>query len=172
MLLPRFATFAALAALLPASAMAAPVEYRALRPGLWEVQTSTEMLNMPVELPPVPYRTTLCLTQEQLNNQENLTAVSGAQGDCQILSSDVTEQRTNWTMLCKKNGMNFDAQGTITPISLETYTGNVRFTMSGARNMPPMNGITRVQGVWQGECKGNPAASAAGVTPTFKKGAN
>lgn len=161
-----------LALTITASAFAAtpsaksPSEYKALKPGLWEVRTSTQMLNMPVELPPVPYRAVQCLTQEQLNNQKNLTAVSGAQGDCQIMDSHVTETKTTWKMLCKKNGMDFDAKGSITPISLETYTGNVQFTMSGAPNMPPMNGLTTIQGTWQGECTGH--ESGTGVQPVFK----
>ncbi len=144
----------------------APKEYTALKPGLWEIRTSTQMLNMPVELPPVPYKAVQCLTQEQLNNQENLTAVSGAQGECQILDANVTEQQTTWHMTCKKNGMDFNAKGSITPISLDTYTGNVRFTMSGNPNMPPMNGVTTLQGTWQGECTGR--ENNAGVEPIFK----
>lgn len=139
--------------------------YTALKPGLWEVRTSTQMLNMPVELPPVPYKAVQCLTQEQLDNQENLTAVSGTQGECQILNANVTEQKTTWNMNCKKNGMDFNARGSITPISLDTYTGSVHFTMSGAQNMPPMNGVTTLQGTWQGECTGK--ESTTGVEPVF-----
>lgn len=151
-----------------ASPALAVTQYTALKPGLWEITTSTQMLNMPVELPPVPYRAIQCLTQEQLNNQENLTAVSGAQGQCEILDANVTDTRTSWSMHCKKNGMDFNAKGSITPISLETYTGNVHFTMSGARNMPPMSGMTTLQGTWQGECTGN--ESSTGVQPVFKPG--
>lgn len=145
---------------------AVPAKYTALKPGLWEVRTSTQMLNMPVELPPVPYKAVQCLTQDQLDNQENLTAVSGAQGECQILDANVTEQKTTWNMTCKKNGMDFKARGSITPISLDTYTGSVHFTMSGNPNLPPMNGVTTLQGTWQGDCSGN--ESTTGADPIFK----
>lgn len=143
-------------------------EYTALRAGLWEVRTSTQMYDMPVELPPVPYRASHCLTQEQLNNQQNLTAVAGQQGECDIHDAQVSEQQTRWRMTCLKNGMRFNAQGSITPISLETYTGTVRFTMTGAQGMPPINGVTTIQGTWQGECVGV-SDPTAGVEPVFSE---
>lgn len=152
------------------AAGAAQAEYKALKPGLWEIRTSTQMVDMPLELPPVPYRTVQCLTQEQLNNQENLTAVSGSQGDCTISDANVTEQRTSWNMRCRKNGLDFDAQGSITPISLETYTGSVKFTMYSDKNVPPMNGVTTLQGTWQGDCAGKGVSGKNVMQPTFRSG--
>lgn len=152
------------------AAGAAHAQYTALKPGLWEIRTSTQMVDMPLELPPVPYRAVQCLTQEQLNNQENLTAVSGAQGDCKILDAKVSDQQTSWQMHCRKNGLDFNAHGSITPISLETYTGSVRFTMSSPqqKSVPLMNGVTTLQGTWQGECSG--AESTSGMKPVFRPG--
>lgn len=140
--------------------------YTALRPGLWEIRTATRMQGMPFELPPVPYTTTQCMTQEQLDNQESLSAVAGSQGNCDIHDADVTPARTSWTMTCYKNGMEVDAKGAITPISKEVYTGNVHFTMQGS-DMPAMNGVVNVQGNWLGECTGEQNRSE--MQPSFRK---
>lgn len=155
------------AAAQPAPEEGESVSYTALRPGLWEIRTATRMQGMPYELPPVPYRTTQCLTQEQLDNQQNLSAVAGSQGNCDIHDTDVTEERTNWTMSCIKNGMEVDAEGTITPISKEAYTGNVTFTMQGGGIPMAMNGAVNVQGLWQGECNGN--QSEQQMTPSYRR---
>lgn len=144
---------------------AATEHYTALRPGLWEVRTATRMQGMPFELPPVPATVTQCMTQAQLDNQENLSAVSGSQGNCEIHEATVTPDRTSWTMTCYKNGMEVDAKGAITPISKEVYTGNVHFTMQG-NNMPAMNGVVNVQGNWMGECKGEQNRSE--MQPSFR----
>lgn len=140
--------------------------YTALRPGLWEIRTATRMQGMPYELPPVPYTTTQCMTQEQLDNQENLSAVSGSQGNCEIHDADVTMERTDWTMTCVKNGMEVDAKGTITPISKEAYTGNVHFTMQGG-SIAAVKGVVNVQGMWQGECSGKQSGNH--MQPTFRE---
>lgn len=160
-----------LTVLMAGSASASPYgggqggHYTALRPGLWEIRTATKMHGMPAELPPVPFTTTQCMTQEQLDNQQNLSAVSGSQGNCEIHDADVTETRTSWTMTCHKNGMEVDAEGAITPITTEVYTGNVHFTMRG-NGMPPMRGVVNVQGRWQGECDGN--AGNSGMQPSYR----
>lgn len=139
--------------------------YTALKPGMWEIRTATRMQGMPSELPPVPYNTTQCMTQAQLDNQQNLAKVSGAQGDCDIRDANVTPERTIWSMTCNKNGMDIDAKGMITPISTEAYTGKVEFIMKSG-NFPAMHGVVNVQGLWQGECAGN--TSASGMEPTFR----
>ena len=129
--------------------------YTALRPGLWEIRTATRMVGMPYELPPVPYTATQCLTQDLLNNQENLATVTATRGNCEIHNAVVTEERTSWDMTCHQNGMNIDAEGSIVPITNETYTGNVHFTMQNA-NVSALKGVVNVQGMWQGECTGTP----------------
>lgn len=165
-----FPVFAVLVLALPAAVSHAAENsgrYTALRPGLWEIRTATRMQGMPYELPPVPYNTTQCLTQEQLDNQENLAAVAGSRGKCEIHDASVTPERTNWSMTCFTNGMEMDAKGSITPISKEAYTGNVHFTMQGG-NMPvAMNGVVNVQGMWQGECSGNRSENHA--QPSFRE---
>lgn len=139
-------------------------QYAALRPGMWEIRTATRMQGMPYELPPVPYTTNQCLTQELLNNQENLATVTATRGQCDIHNVEVSEMRTSWTMTCSQNGMNIDAKGSITPITPEIYTGNVHFTMHSA-NIQALNGVVNVQGAWQGEC--NSANNPEQAQPTY-----
>lgn len=140
--------------------------YNALRPGLWEINTSTSMLSMPLDLPPVPYRATQCLTQELLDNQQNLTTISAMRGKCEIHDVDVTTERTQWTMTCLQNGILFDANGAITPTTRESYTGKVNFTMRGDR-LSAVKGEVHVQGNWRGECSGAPYENHA--QPNYRK---
>lgn len=145
----------------------APSEpYTALRPGLWEIRTATRMQGMPYELPPVPYNTKQCLTQELLNNQENLAQVTATRGKCQIHDATVTNERTDWTMTCYQNGMEIDAKGRITPITRETYTGNVHFMMH-KQQVQALSGVVNVQGIWQGEC--NTYAPQEEARPTYHR---
>lgn len=139
--------------------------YQALRPGLWEIRTATRMQGMPDELPPVPYTAVQCLAQELLDNQENLSAITATQGTCEIHDVAVTETRTNWDMTCHQHGMEFAANGTITPITRETYTGNVYFTMKNA-TISAIKGVVNVQGMWQGECTG--AQKEHQAQPTYR----
>lgn len=139
-------------------------DYTAIKPGLWEIQTHTKMLGMPVEMPPVPYKAKQCLTQEQLNNQENLASVSGAQGDCQIQNVDVTDERTIWAMECVNKGMQMQAEGELRPISSENYNGNVSFTMQGGGGLQ-MRGHVVVEGRWLGACD----HSMNEATPVFNR---
>jgi hypothetical protein len=113
----------------------------------------------------VPYTTNQCLTQELLNNQENLAKVTATRGECEIHDANVSEMRTSWTMTCYQNGMEIDANGSITPISQEVYTGNVHFTMHNA-NIKAINGVVNVQGAWQGECPGGQVPNQA--RPTYR----
>lgn len=146
---------------------ALPAEaYTALRPGLWEIRTATRMQGMPYELPPVPYNTKQCLTQELLNNQENLAQVTATRGKCQIHDANVTNTRTDWTMTCYQNGMEIDAKGSITPITRETYTGNVHFMMH-KQQVQALSGVVNVQGIWQGEC--NADAQQEEARPTYHR---
>lgn len=140
--------------------------YNALRPGLWEINTSTSMLSMPLDLPPVPYRATQCLTQELLDNQQNLTTISAMRGKCEIHEVDVTPERTKWTMTCLQNGILFDANGAITPTTRENYTGKVNFTMRGDR-LSAVKGEVQVQGSWRGECSG--ASYENHAQPSYRK---
>lgn len=140
--------------------------YTALRPGLWEIKTSTRMLNMPYELPPVPYTATQCLTQELLDNQENLAKVTATRGDCDIHNVNVADDRTSWDMTCHQNGMDIEAEGYIAPITRETYTGKVDFAMHNASVQEPIKGMVNVQGIWQGECTGDAAESH--VRPRYR----
>lgn len=144
--------------------------YTALRPGLWEIRTNTRMQNMPYELPPVPYTAVQCLTQELLNNQQNLAAVTATRGKCDIHNVAVSEARTSWEMTCFQNQMEIEAKGTITPISLEAYTGNVYFTMvmpnANSATRQGLDGVVNVQGLWQGECTGS--ASEVQAKPTYR----
>ena len=139
--------------------------YTALRPGLWEIRTATRMQGMPYELPPVPYNTTQCLTQEFLDNQDNLAKVTAMRGECEIHDAKVSEMRTSWDMTCYQNGMKIDAEGSITPISKEVYTGNVHFVMHSA-NIKAIKGVVNVQGAWQGEC--NSGQSSYHAKPTYR----
>lgn len=156
-----------LTAVLPLQASAASGEkqYAALRPGLWEIRTATRMQGMPYELPPVPYTTNQCLTQELLNNQENLAKVTATRGECEIHDTEVSDARTTWSMTCYQNGMEIDANGSITPITQEIYTGNVHFTMHNA-NIKAINGVVNVQGAWQGECASGQNLNQA--KPTYR----
>lgn len=158
----RSAVFAALAAAacFAAGEAAAQQDYTALSPGLWEIRTNTRMQGMPAELPPVPYTTMQCLTQELLNNQENLATVTASRGKCDIHDADVSSERTNWTMSCEQNGMHIEAKGVITPISQRAYTGNVHFIMDTG-SVHSLNGVVNVQGLWQGECEGSAGTGAA-----------
>lgn len=161
--------FAALPLLLGAASAQATgnsESYSALRPGLWEINTSTSMLSMPLDLPPVPYRATQCLTQELLDNQQNLTTISAMRGKCEIHDVNVTPERTQWTMTCLQNGILFDANGAITPTTRESYTGKVNFTMRGDR-LSAVKGEVQVQGSWRGECSG--ASYENHAQPNFRK---
>lgn len=158
--------FVLVTALLASVSVPAMAKYDSLKPGLWEISTSTQMLGMPVDIPPVPYSTQQCITQEMLDKQENLSAISAAQGSCSVENADVTGNKTTWSMTCMNNGMLVKAHGAITPLSLEAYSGNVKFTME-SQNVPPMEGKVRLQGRWLSEC---PPGSSTPV-PTFNTSA-
>lgn len=157
-----FVVLPLLATAAQAEAVAVPEKpYTALRPGLWEVKTSTRMQGMPYELPPVPYTATQCLTQDLLNNQENLAKVTATRGDCDIHDVNVSDERTSWSMDCsQQNGIHIDGQGYIAPITREMYTGKVNFTLHNP-SIQAMRGEVNVQGAWQGECTGNDAENHA-----------
>ncbi|MCH2546280.1 MAG: DUF3617 domain-containing protein [Alphaproteobacteria bacterium] len=138
--------------------------YTALRAGMWEIRTSTRMQGMPSELPPLPYTANQCLTQELLDNQENLDTVTAMRGQCTIHNATVTNERTEWQMVCYQNGMKVEANGVITPLSQHAYTGNVNFLMHTTKTTA-IRGVVNIQGMWQGDCKGGAGSNTA--TPSF-----
>lgn len=144
----------------------AQAKYTEIKAGLWQITTETKMLGMPAEMPGIVHTTQQCLTQEQLDNQQNLIAVSGTQGNCSIHDVKVTKEWTSWGMTCKKGPMTVEGTGMINPISQTSYKGDVDFSMQSANsNGMALFGKTSIKGKWLSAC----AKGKAAMQPVFKR---
>ena len=121
-----------------------------LEPGLWEVRTTTGTIGMPSDLPPVPVMETICLSQDAIEDESVLPALSGAKGACQMGQLETDEGVTYWKMYCLNFGQQVEAHAEIHPASPEMYVGKVDFKTSG--NKPAMSGHITVHGERVGDC--------------------
>ncbi len=89
------------------TAMAGPE----INPGKWEITTETEMVGMPMEVPPVTH--TQCLTSEDLVPQSD-----EANQECEITDVKISGNTVSWKIVC--SGQNGRMEGT----GQVTYSGD------------------------------------------------
>ncbi|MFO7985293.1 MAG: DUF3617 family protein [Desulfatiglandaceae bacterium] len=90
-----------------------------LNPGKWEMTTETEMVGMPVQIPPVTH--TQCLTSDDLVPRSNETGK-----ECEVSDVKISGNTVSWKMVC--SGENGPMEGT----GQATYRGD---HMEGVMNM-------------------------------------
>lgn len=82
-----------------------------MNPGKWEITTETEMVGMPMKVPPVTH--TQCLTSEDLVPQSD-----EASNECKITDVEVSGNTVSWKIIC--TGQNGRMEGT----GRVTYSGD------------------------------------------------
>jgi hypothetical protein len=129
------AAFAAIAAVLPATAADHPQ-----KPGKWQTKVQMEMPGMPFKMPPVTVD--VCLTEEDLNNPEKVVPRDAKQ-KCTIGDYKVDGSKVSWTMDCPDQNMKGRGEITYTD---DSYTGAMKMTM-GEQEMN-----MKYSGKWLGAC--------------------
>jgi len=90
-----------------------------MNPGKWEITTETEMVGMPMSVPPVTH--VQCITEEDLVPQSK-----EASNECQVTDVKEDGDTVSWKIKCSGQGGQMDGTGTI------TYSGD---TMEGVMDM-------------------------------------
>lgn len=107
-------------------ALAGSAAAAGMKPGLWEITTTTEMPGMPFTPPPMTV--THCYTPEDVKDQQSV--VPKQEGDCRITDLRSTGSRVTWKMVCsgKQQGK---GSGEITFSGSTAYQGKMKFTTEG-----------------------------------------
>ena len=90
-----------------------------LNPGKWEITTQTEMVGMPMKVPPQTH--TQCVSEEDLVPQSE-----GASKECQVSDIEVSGDTISWKIVCSGQGGAMEGTGRI------TYSGD---QMEGTMDM-------------------------------------
>jgi len=95
-----------------------------LNPGKWEITTETEMVGMPMKMPPQTY--TQCLTGEEFVPQKQDTS-----NECQISDIKVDGNTVSWKITCSGQSGQIEGTGRITysSDSMEEKNTWINFTM-------------------------------------------
>lgn len=111
-----------------------------LNPGKWEITTETEMVGMPMKVPPVTH--TQCLTVKDIVPQSE-----GESKECQVSDIKVSGDTVSWKIVCSGQGGEMEGTGRI------TYSGDrMEGTMDMAIKGAGMQVKNKISGRRTGDC--------------------
>lgn len=111
-----------------------------LKPGKWEITTETEMVGMPMKVPPVTH--TQCITAEDLVPQSE-----GESNECKVSDVNVSGDTVSWKIVCSGQGGAMEGTGKIT-YSGDRMEGTMDMVIKGAG----MNVKNKISGRRIGDC--------------------
>lgn len=111
------------------------------KPGQWKITMETEMPGMPFKVPPVS--TTVCLTEEDLQNPEKAVP-NDPKSDCKVGDYKIDGKKVSWTVDCPKQKMKGSGEMTF---SDDSYSGFMNMDLDGQQMK------TKYSGKWLGACK-------------------
>ncbi len=111
-----------------------------MKEGLWEVQSSIEVKDMPYKMPPQTYKT--CITKKDMIPQQ---ADQKDNQNCKITKKEIKGNTVSWTMECKTEEGKLISSGTITYRG-SSFDGYVKIKDSDNEV------IQKIKGKWLGKC--------------------
>ena len=94
------------------------------KPGKWEITTETEMVGMPMKMPPQTH--TQCLTGEEFVPQNKQPG-----NECQISDVKTDGNTVTWKITCSTQGGQMEGSGRIT-YSNDTFNGTMDMVMKAS----------------------------------------
>ena len=116
----RRASLAACVLLLPLAATAAQ-----MKPGKWQITTSTERPGLPYPMPPVSF--THCYTKEDVAKTEGIPTKSAEQKNCKVSDIKRVGDTITWKVACSGRHP-LAGTGSMT-IGSESYTAVTKYKM-------------------------------------------
>ncbi len=113
-----------------------------MKPGLWEITTTTEMPGMPFQPPPTKVKQ--CYTKDDLKDQKEV--LPKQEGECRITDVKESGNRVTWKVVCSGEGGG-KGSGEMVFKGENEYAGSMRFDMEG------MTMTSRYAGKRIGDCK-------------------
>ena len=95
-----------------------------VKPGKWEITTTTEMTGMPMRIPPVTH--TQCLKEGDFVPQ-----TEGANQECKVSDVKVSGDTVSWKLVCSGKSGHMEGTGKTT-YSGDTMEGEMRMVIQGA----------------------------------------
>jgi len=95
-----------------------------LNPGKWEITTETEMVGMPMKVPPVTH--TQCLTADDFVPQSE-----EANKECRVSDVKISGDTVSWKIVCSGQNGRMEGTGRVT-YSGDRMEGSMHMVISGA----------------------------------------
>ncbi len=124
------------------SATAAPTGMQA---GMWEITTTTEMLGMPMRMPPQVLRH--CYKEENLKDAKGTLPVDKS---CKVEDFKQSGNTVSWKMNCNRDGTSMVGSGEITYVG-QSYTG--KMSVKGKTGGMDINMVSQYSAKRIGDCK-------------------
>lgn len=118
-----------------------------VKEGSWETITEMTMEGMPVQMPPMTFKNTQCITKNDL-----IPKTSQKDDKCEVKEQKLVNNKATWKMRCvDKDGSVTDGDGEIT-YKNESYSGAMTMKMT-PKNGQAMKHHVKLSGAYKGPCK-------------------